>query len=49
MKFNLGDKVIYENEEYTVYWIYDSEYIEIAQGYSNIKLVHFSEIEQKML
>ncbi|MGM0853093.1 MAG: hypothetical protein ACQEWI_10840 [Bacillota bacterium] len=48
MILNIGDKVLYEDEEYTVFWFYDSEYIEIAQGYSNIKLVHVSEIGKEM-
>lgn len=46
MIFNIGDTVLYQDEEYTVHWIYDSEYIEIAKGYSNIELVHKSEIHK---
>jgi hypothetical protein len=46
MKFNIGDKVLFQDKEYKVLWIYDSEYIEIAQGYSNIELVHKSEIKK---
>ncbi|MCC5801736.1 hypothetical protein [Rossellomorea vietnamensis] len=30
MKFNLGDIVEYENEVYTIFWIYDSEYVELG-------------------
>jgi hypothetical protein len=46
MEFNLRDKVIYQDKEYNILWIYDSEYIEIGQGYSNIELVHKSEIQK---
>jgi hypothetical protein len=40
MIFNIGDKVLYQSEEYYVYWIYNSEYIEL----SNCELAHFSEL-----
>jgi hypothetical protein len=46
MEYNLRDKVLYQDKEYNILWIYDSEYIEIAQGYSNIELVHKSEIKK---
>ncbi|MEI2666529.1 hypothetical protein [Rossellomorea sp. LJF3] len=29
MKYNLGDIVEYEDELYTIFWIYDSEYVEL--------------------
>ncbi len=46
MEYNLRDKVLYQDKEYSILWIYDSEYIEIAQGFSNIELVHKSEIKK---
>jgi hypothetical protein len=46
MEYNLRDKVLYQDKEYNILWIYDSEYIEIAQGYSNIELVHKTEIKK---
>ncbi|UTE76843.1 MULTISPECIES: hypothetical protein [unclassified Rossellomorea] len=30
MKYNLGDTVEYEDELYTIFWIYDSEYVELG-------------------
>jgi hypothetical protein len=49
MEYNIGDKVIYNNEEYLVHWIYDTEYLEISKDrVSNCKLVHKSEIEKKV-
>jgi hypothetical protein len=46
MEFNLGEKVLFQDKEYKVLCIYDSEYVEIAQGYSNIELVHKTEIKK---
>jgi hypothetical protein len=46
MEYNLRDKVLYQDKEYNILWIYDSEYVEIAQGYSNIELVHKTEIKK---
>ncbi|MCA1057489.1 hypothetical protein LCL96_00985 [Rossellomorea aquimaris] len=30
MKYNLGDIVEYEDELFTIFWIYDSEYVELS-------------------
>jgi hypothetical protein len=30
MKYNLGDIVEFEDELYTIFWIYDSEYMELS-------------------
>jgi hypothetical protein len=48
MRFNIGDKVMYNNEEYFVHWIYDTEYLEISKDkIRNCLLVHKSEIVKK--
>ncbi|WP_171050808.1 hypothetical protein [Bacillus sp. BHET2] len=48
MEYNLGDKIIYQEEEYYVYWIYDSQYIEISKdNRNNCELVHISEIQKR--
>ncbi|MFI8574871.1 hypothetical protein [Rossellomorea aquimaris] len=30
MKYNLGDIVEFEDELFTIFWIYDSEYVELS-------------------
>jgi hypothetical protein len=48
MKVNIGDIVVYNNEEYFVHWVYDTDYLEISkEKISNCLLVHKSEITLK--
>ena len=44
MKLQPGDKVLYEEEEYSVFWVYDSGFLEITQDDINYKLVKYSEV-----
>ncbi|BCB03687.1 hypothetical protein KH172YL63_18200 [Bacillus sp. KH172YL63] len=45
MEYHLGDKVLYDEEEYVVFWIYESGFIEITSDIlNNCKLVHYSEV-----
>jgi hypothetical protein len=48
MQFHSGDKVVYNNEEYVVQWVYDTGYLEISKDrISNCILVHMTEIVLK--
>jgi hypothetical protein len=44
MKYNLGDIVEYEDELYTIFWIYDSEYVELDSDEKKCVLAKVEEI-----
>ncbi|WP_201714738.1 hypothetical protein [Rossellomorea arthrocnemi] len=44
MKYNLGDIVEYEDELYTIFWIYDSEYVELSSDEKKCVLAKAEEI-----
>jgi hypothetical protein len=43
-KYNLGDKVIYKDEEYKIFWIYGNGYIEITKDIYTTELVHIDDV-----
>jgi signal peptidase I len=45
MIFNIGDKVLYKDEEYYVFWIYNSEYLELSKDNRfHCELAHVTEL-----
>ncbi|CAN7262844.1 hypothetical protein [Rossellomorea sp. LjRoot5] len=45
MKYNLGDIVEYEDKLYTVFWIYDSEYVELSSDEKKCVLAKAEELQ----
>ena len=45
MKYNLGDIVEYQDELYTIFWIYDSEYVELSSNSRKCVLAKADEIK----
>lgn len=44
MKYNLGDIVEFEDELFTIFWIYDSEYVELSSEDKKCVLAKAEEI-----
>ncbi|NQD68013.1 hypothetical protein HP456_19085 [Bacillus haikouensis] len=43
-EYNLGDKVLYKDEEYKIFWIYGNGYIEISKDVYRTELVHINDV-----